>query len=251
LIYTDFVTCENGFGSDLDIFFPLDLNLSTQWYKLLITYTNECGECTYEYEVYYVDDINEQPGSGFSYKCNIEELKDPCCEEMTNLEEVEINNVYPLIIHPISDLVISQSTITTSSQIDFIAGNSLEILNGSILQTNQNGTIRLFIDYCNEEKKSEKKEIYQFITPIEKIIINNELGIYPNPTVGKLFISNPKNRALEIFLHNNHGILVYQSSIFCSKIIELDINFLPKNSYSISIYERNKLIKADKLIKIE
>jgi len=77
---------------------------------------------------------------------------------------------------------------------------------------------------------------------------SSEINIYPNPSNGRLLISNPSNKAQEVAVYNAVGKQV--TSAFSAKgVISLDITTQPKGFYLVKITNKaNKTVQFKKII---
>jgi len=77
---------------------------------------------------------------------------------------------------------------------------------------------------------------------------SSEINIYPNPSNGRLLISNPSNKAQEIAVYNAVGKQV-TSAVSAKGVISLDITTQPKGFYLVKITNKaNKTVQFKKII---
>jgi hypothetical protein len=67
-------------------------------------------------------------------------------------------------------------------------------------------------------------------------ISNSVVDVYPNPTLGKVYINIQSENFNTIEVYNNLGSLVYSETLKYKQKIEIDFSFLTKGLYHISLH---------------
>ncbi len=80
-------------------------------------------------------------------------------------------------------------------------------------------------------------------------ISNPIIDLYPNPTLGKVYINAPSENINTISVYNSIGVLVYFENFTPKKEIELDLSYLKKGLYHISMSSNNGIENHKILIK--
>jgi hypothetical protein len=71
--------------------------------------------------------------------------------------------------------------------------------------------------------------------------------VYPNPTLGKVYINTQSENFNTITVYNNLGSLVYSKKLKCQQKIEIDFSSLTKGLYHISLHS-DKGIENHKIL---
>ncbi len=84
----------------------------------------------------------------------------------------------------------------------------------------------------------------------QKLMMQNNIKMYPNPTSGSVFVVFNENSADRVVITNSLGQVVLEKQITTeTELIELSVQQLPKGIYIINIYNHDKAIYRDKLMK--
>jgi len=78
-------------------------------------------------------------------------------------------------------------------------------------------------------------------------ISNSVVDVYPNPTLGKVYINIQSENFNTIEVYNNLGSLVYSETLKYKQKIEIDFSFLTKGLYHISLHS-DKGVENHKLL---
>ncbi|HIG31921.1 MAG TPA: T9SS type A sorting domain-containing protein [Flavobacteriales bacterium] len=78
-------------------------------------------------------------------------------------------------------------------------------------------------------------------------ISNSVVEVYPNPTLGKVYINTQSENFNTIAVYNNIGSLVYSENLKCQQKIEIDFSSLTKGLYHINLHS-DKGVENHKLL---
>lgn len=80
------------------------------------------------------------------------------------------------------------------------------------------------------------------LTSVKENNLDNSISIYPNPTNGKIQISNTKNKIQVVGVYNMLGERVYSSSTSQSSLFEIDLSTQPNGVYFVEIKSENEKV---------
>ena len=80
------------------------------------------------------------------------------------------------------------------------------------------------------------------LTSVKENNLDNSISIYPNPTNGKIQISNTKNKVQEVGVYNMLGERLYSFSNSQSSSLEIDLSTQQNGVYFIEIKSENEIV---------
>ena len=78
-------------------------------------------------------------------------------------------------------------------------------------------------------------------------IFHSTIEVYPNPTLGKVYINSSSENFNTIAVYNNLGSLVYFENLKCQPKIEMDFSSFTKGLYHVSL-QFDKGVKNHKIL---
>lgn len=150
-----------------------------------------------------------------------------------------------------NDLLIDNVSFIDRVKVDFKAKNSIELVEGTLLEPNQDGYIILDIDaniYDNCINIASKQVSNKLLNTNEVLATHNDLSIFPNPTTGTLNITNKEDLSF-ISISDITGKTVYSVKDINASKLQIDMTKFNSGMYFMTITMKSGEISSTKIIK--
>ena len=194
------------------------------------------GKLEVDKSVQFVDEISNATGTA--------EIKDHIFHRGSYI----LNNI-------LNSLVIENSRFVQDAQAEFVAGNSIELLEGTLLEPYTNSYIDLSIDSnisgCNYQAKTfnntgkikEENNQENSAYKVFPTLVNRELNIVNDEEFNK-------EGLIAVEIYDILGFKVYEASKLNSNEAILKLNDLKSGIYVVKIYDnKHNVIHTEKIIK--